>query len=169
MLKPINKESLFTEIEYATKKTKVIKSHIFVQTFGNFDIFVDNKLVSFSRGKAKEVLAYLVDKQGSSVSRAEIFATIYEEGMYDRQQQKMLDVIIRSLKTTLEENNISEIIEMKKGLLRVCPEKFDCDIYKLLNGDIDAINSYKGEYMSIYSWATITESFIDRNLSKGKK
>ena len=81
----------------------------------------------------------------------------------------MLDVIIRSLKTTLEENGISEIIEMKRGTIRVCPEKFDCDMYKFLKGDIDAINSYKGEYMSSYTWASITESFIDRNVEKTKK
>ena len=168
LLKPINKENLFAEITYATKTKEEKSFHIFVQTFGNFDIFVDKKVVAFSRSKAKEVLAYLVDKQGTSVTRAEIFSAIYEDNMYDRKQQKMLDVIIRSLKTTLKENNIGEIIEMKKGTIRVCPEKFDCDMYKLLKGDIDAINSYKGEYMSSYTWASITESFIDRNIKKQK-
>ena len=169
LMKPINKDNLFAEIYYATKKKEEKNFHIFVKTFGNFDIFVDKKVINFSRSKAKEVFAYLVDKNGTSVTRAEIFASVYEDGLYDRKQQKMLDVIIRSLKTTLEENGISEIIEMKRGTIRVCPEKFDCDMYKLLKGDIDAINSYKGEYMSSYTWASITESFIDRNVEKTKK
>ena len=46
-----------------------------VQTFGNFDLKVDGKTVLFGRSKAKELLAYLVDRQGSSITRAEV-ATI---------------------------------------------------------------------------------------------
>ena len=33
-------------------------------------------------------------------------------------------------------------------------------MYRFLNGDIDAINSYRGEYMNSYSWAALTEAFI---------
>ncbi len=33
------------------------------------------------------------------------------------------------------------------------PKKINCDLTKLLSGDIRAINTFKGEYMIDYSWA----------------
>ncbi len=163
LLKPINREKLSAEVDYALARRQIRKtSHITVQTFGNFDIFVDGKTVSFTRSKSKELLAYLVDRQGSTVSRAEAFTVLWEDSLYDRSMQKQLDVIIRSLRTTLKEYGISEIVEMKGGTMRVIPELLDCDLYRFLAGDVNAINEYRGEYMSLYSWASITEANMDR-------
>lgn len=162
LVKPINKERLTEEIEYAMKEKKPPKSHVYVHTFGDFGLFIDGKAVVFSRNRAKELLAYLVDRQGVALTRSAIFTAMWEDGIYDRAKQKELDVIIRSLKTTLDENGISDIIEMKSGTLRVCPEKIDCDMYRFLKGDIDAINSYRGEYMNFYSWSIPMESYLDR-------
>lgn len=174
LLKPINRERLSAEIDYAIKNramrfiqsssqnSPVKPPHIMVKTFGNFDILVDGKVVAFPRSKSKELLAYLVDKQGSSITRAEAFALLWEDGMYDRSMQKQLDVIIRCLRSTLKEYGISEVLEMQRGSLRICPEQFDCDLYRFFNGDINAINSYRGEYMSSYSWASLTEAYMDR-------
>ena len=39
-------------------------------------------------------------------------------------------MIIRSLRLTLEDYGISGIIELSNGKLRVCPEKFSCDLYR---------------------------------------
>ena len=32
----------------------------------------------------------------------------------------------------------------------------DCDYYRMLAGDMDAVNDFQGEYMTQYSWAEIT-------------
>jgi DNA-binding SARP family transcriptional activator len=133
---------------------------IVVRTFGNFDVFVDDKLVSFRMSRCKELLAYLVDRQGSSVTRAQAFSILWEDRVYDRGMQKQLDVVIRRLRDTLEEYGIEEIFEMERGTLRICPDKFTCDAYQFFKGDPDAINAYRGEYMSAYSWASMTESYM---------
>ena len=80
--------------------------------------------------------------------------------------QKQLDVIIRSLRTTLEETGAEEIFELSKGQMRIKPEKIECDLYRFLQGDMKAINSYRGEYMSAYSWACFTEAYLDRVTDK---
>ena len=165
LLKPINKESLSEEIGYVLRDKKMTNAHVFVHTFGAFGLFVDGKAVSFSRNRAKEILAYLVDRQGVAITRSGIFTALWEDGSYDRSKQKELDVIIRSLKTTLDENGVGDILEMKSGTLRVCPEKFDCDIYRFLKGESDAINSYRGEYMNTYLWAMPMESYLERRAS----
>ena len=80
--------------------------------------------------------------------------------------QKQFNVIVHNLKTTLEENGAGEILEMKSGELSVNTELIDYDLYRLLNGDVGAVNAYRGEYMSTYHWASMTEAFIEMSVKK---
>ena len=164
LLKPVSLERLAEELRYAFRDVRPrSRPPIQIKTFGNFDVYVDDRLVSFRLAKSKELLAYLVDKQGSGVTRAELFAAVWEDRLYDRKQQKQLDVYIRSLRQTLREYGAAEIMEMEKGVLRIRPETFSCDAYRFYSGDSDAINSYRGEYMSSYSWASLTEGILSWN------
>lgn len=165
LMKPIEKEKLEDEINHIlSEKSGEKYPHIFAKTFGVFDFFIDGQPVKFARSKSKELLAYLIDKQGSGVKRAVAFSALYEDELYDRKMQKQFDVIVQSLKKTLAENGIEEIFEMESGEMRVNPELFECDLYRLLKGDAQAVNSYRGEYMSTYYWANMTEAFIDHSL-----
>ena len=167
LLKPVSQEKLAAEVRYACGEKKApTPAHIRVKTFGYFDVYVDNKPIGFKLAKSKEILAYLVDRQGAGVSRAELFAAVWEDGMYDRGMQKQLDVYIRSLRESLREYGAEEILEMEKGTLRVRPETFVCDAYQFFAGDSDAINAYRGEYMSAYSWASMTESILSWKTSE---
>ena len=137
-------------------------ARVTAQTFGHFEILADGRTLDFRRSKAKELLAYLIDRQGSSVTRAEAFAVLWEDESYDRAMQKQMDVIIRSLKQGLKDRGIGEILEIQSGSMRVRKELVDCDLYRFLDGDMAAVNSYRGEYMSSYSWASLTEAYMDR-------
>ena len=171
LLKPISKEKLEKEIEYALfrKNTRQHSSaHIAVRTFGEFDVFVDGKIVNFSRAKAKELLAYLVEKQGEYIKKEDAFQVMWEDGSYDRAKQKQMDVIARSLYATLEEYGISDILEKKRGMLRLNTEKIDCDLYRFLAGDAEMVNRYRGEYMNSYSWASMMEGYITNSIGNGE-
>lgn len=168
LMKPIDEERLRAEVDYALSGRKPLHIHrIEARTFGEFDLLVDGVTVSFERAKSKELLAYLIDRRGGNVTRAFLFAVLFEEKAYDRAAQKYMDVIIRSLRKTLSKVNAGEILEMSGGLLRICPETLECDMYRFMDGDINAINSYRGEYMSAYSWASLTEARIDGTLKSG--
>ena len=161
LLKPVNREKLTQELDHAIElRLQTLTDHVWVQTFGDFELYVDGKAVHFKRSKAKEVFAYLVDRQGAGVTRAQIFAALYEEGEYDRSMQKQLDVMIRSMRETLEEYGVSEIVDLARGELRVVPTFFSCDLYDFLGGKKQAKNRYQGEYMSAYPWATEMEGYI---------
>ena len=162
ILKPIEKDKLEAEINYVLSKNETVKyPHIFAKTFGEFEFLIDGKPIRFPRSKAKELLAFLIDKHGSGVKRSVAFAALYEDALYDRKMQKSFDVIVHSLKTTLAENDVGNVFELNSGVLRINPDLFDCDLYRLLKGDAAAVNSYRGEYMSSYSWASLAESEID--------
>ena len=168
LLKPVSLAKLAAEVEYACGVRAPVPKHIMVKTFGSFDVFVDGKPVSFKLAKSKEILAVLVDKQGFGVSRPELCATIWEDQLYDRRMQKNLDVYIRSLRDTLREYGAEQIMEIQKGVLRVKPDTFSCDAYLFFSGDADTVNAYRGEYMSSYSWASMTEGILSWEISKTK-
>lgn len=161
LLKPVTKEAVAKDIAYVLSlKEPKQNQQIMIKTFGSFEVFKDGQPVRFKIAKCKELLAYLVDRQGASVTRAELSAILWENRLYDRKQQKQLDVYIRSLKDTLAEYDILKMFEMQRGTLRVVPETFTCDAYRFFSGDTEAVNAYRGEYMSAYSWASITEGLM---------
>lgn len=165
LMKPVSQERLAAEINYASQIIQAYKSlpkssNIFVNTFGNFDVLVNGEILRFSRSKAKELLAYLVDRRGLSVTRANAFSVLWENQQYNRSMQKQFDVILRSLRATLEQYGIGDILEVNRGSIRVIPEKFDCDLYRFYDGDAQTVNSYRGEYLSEYSWANMTEAYM---------
>lgn len=168
LTKPISVESVKNEVSHIENQKYRFQtnSNIVVQTFGNFDIYVRGVPVKFERKKSKEILAYLVDKRGSGVTRAELASIIWENELYDHSKQKQLDVYIQSLKKTLDTYGILSIFEIEKGELRVNPSSFQCDFYDLLSGSEKAARSYCDNYMHSYSWAEDTGAYISLKISK---
>ena len=167
ILKPVSLDRLKEEIAYIQELRQFTgrqNAHIEVKTFGNFDVLVDGEPVHFQRAKAKELLALLVERQGESLSREEAYRILWEERPYDRPAQKTVDVIFRSLRATLEEYGISEILVHEHGAIRLNPRLVSCDMYRFLLGDVAAINEYRGEYMSAYPWASLQEAYLERRI-----
>ncbi|MBR1900636.1 MAG: response regulator, partial [Lachnospiraceae bacterium] len=153
LLKPFDQARLAREVEYAlAAKASERPSHISVHTFGHFEILVDGKTLAFRRSKSKELLAYLVDRQGAGVTRQDAFAALWEDRPYDVSMQKQMDVVIRSLRETLQKYDIGDLFELKNRNMRILPELIDCDLYHFMEGDTETINAYFGEYMSQYTW-----------------
>ena len=112
------------------------------------------------------MLAYLIDRRGMSVSRKEIAAVLFEDAPYDHSRQKYLDAIIRSLRDTLREYGIAEILQMENKGLRIVPEKISCDMYRFYRGDTEAIQVFRGEYLASYAWANFIEADMRSKLEK---
>lgn len=169
LLKPFDQARLAREVEYALGgRTARKPAHIMMQTFGHFEILVDGTALAFRRSKSKELLAYLVDRRGAGVTRQDAFAALWEDRPYDVSMQKQMDVVIRSLRDTLQKYGIGDVFELKSRNLRVRPEMIDCDLYRFLEGDEEAVNAYFGEYMSQYTWASNTEAQLAQ-LKKQKR
>ena len=171
VLKPLTRERLNDELNYAAEWRRKRSgneglAHIAVQTFGNFDLLVDGKKVNFSRAKSKELFACLIDRKGIRITRSEVFGKLWPGEEYTRARQKQLDVIIRSLRATLRDNGIGGILQLERGTLRIEPQVIDCDMYRLFAGDVRYENEYRGEYMTPYTWANLTEGHIDSELRR---
>ena len=177
ILKPATEELIVEaldsmEIEWRSKNKKKdldISKSVFVHTFGNFDVYAQNEPVSFERSKSKELFAYLVDRRGAGSSTAEIAAILWEDLDDKKKVKSATQTVIHSMIQSLKDVNIGDVIVKKWNYLAVDVTKIECDYYKFLEGDIVAVNSYMGEYMTNYSWAEMTTaSLLEQKLEVRK-
>ena len=169
LLKPVTPEAVRTELENLRNPIEWSNGkRIKILTFGNFDLFVDGAPVKFERKQAKEILAYLVDKRGTSATYPELAAVLWEDEEYDRTKQKNLQVYIASLVKTLHGVEVKDLILKNRQGILVNTKIVDCDYYRFLEGDTRAINSFTGLYMGAYSWAEFTVGYLENQLAKVK-
>ena len=169
IMKPVTPEAVKTELENLRNPIEWNnEKRVKILTFGNFDVFVDGNPLKFERKQSREILAYLVDKRGTSATYAELAAMLWEDEEYDRTRQKNLQVYIASLVKTLNGVGINDLILKNRQGILVNTKIVDCDYYRFLEGDIRAINSFTGQYMSAYSWAEFTVGYLENQLQKIK-
>lgn len=165
VLKPFSDEMIREQIEKAEAlPQKKPRPDIFVHTFGYFDVFYQNKPVYFSSAKAKEFLALLVDRRGGSVTTENAIATLWPDREYDETVQSLFRKVLKSLRVSLADAGISEILVDARNQRSVDTEKFVCDFYELLDKKESAMENYSGEYMVGYTWAQPTRVHIQRIL-----
>lgn len=145
------------DIEYAMKNLlyplDLSLPTVYIQAFGNFELFVNQIPVEFKRSKSKELLAYLVDRRGATITRKEIAAVLFESGTYSRTEQQYLSHIANDLQKDLEQVGADQIFIKRFSSYAVDTRAFSCDAYDYLSGNATAINLFRGEYMEQYSWA----------------
>ena len=80
VLKPATAEKIREEIENLRYPVECPTAQgLRIQTFGNFEVFADGRPPQFKYAKAKELLAYLVDRRGALCSNKEIIGILWEE------------------------------------------------------------------------------------------
>ena len=169
IMKPVTPEAVRTELENLRNPIEWSpEKRIKILTFGNFDVFVDGAPLKFERKQAKEILAYLVDKRGTSATYPELAAILWEDEEYDRTRQKNLQVYIASLVKSLHAVEVRDLILKNRQGILVNTKIVDCDYYRFLEGDTRAINSFTGQYMGAYSWAEFTVGYLENQLQKIK-
>ena len=169
IMKPVTPEAVKDELDNLRHPMEWSnEKRIRILTFGNFDVFVDGSPLKFERKQAKEILAYLVDKRGTSATYPELAAMLWEDEEYDRTKQKNLQVYVASLVKTLLSVDVKDLILKNRQGILLNTKIVDCDYYRFLEGDVRAINSFTGQYMSAYSWAEFTVGYLENQMNKIK-
>lgn len=156
ILKPVTAKKIEVMLDAMIPEWKDEEIHsreIRVHTFGNFEIFVDGKPLTFEREKAKELLAYLIDRRGASVTTSQIAAVLWENKEYDTNVRNQTTRTVSTLRKTLRKAGIEDILIKTWNHLAIDTTKIKCDIYDFEEGRDMIPNVYHGEYMSNYSWA----------------
>lgn len=159
LIKPILAEDIRRELD-DLRRPVFSSPRIKIHTFGNFDVIVDNAPLHFARSKSKEALAYIVSRNGGSVTTAELAAVVWETRNYNRSLQNRTQTIISDMMKALRKADIADIIIKTHNNISLDVTKVDCDYYNLLKGDITAVNSYTGEFMTNFSWAEMIAGYL---------
>ena len=130
------------------------------QCFGNFEIFCNGEPVTFKYKKSKEVLAYLIDRNGANCSNSEVIINLWED---DEDHNSYYRSLLKDINDTLISIGCSDIFRKKWGGASIVPSKLRCDYYDYLAGKPQGINAFRGQYMNQYSWAetTAAELYMD--------
>jgi len=168
LLKPITAEA----VKDAMQKLRCPVStdaKLRVQCFGNFDVYITGSSVplSFPRSKAKELFAYLVHRRGGSCSVEELVTALFEEKEYDRSINRQIQTMVSVMRKVLREAGVEDVLIKQYNSIAVDTELIDCDYYRFLNQDPEALNTYRytGEYMSNYSWAEPTSGLMTQMIT----
>ena len=154
----VNLEHLRFQLDYSKNNKKPE-----VHCFGKFDVFFDGKPVRFLRSKSKELLAYLVDRNGTMCNSSDLLAILWEDKEPTKSLKQQLRNIISDLNKSLKKENIGNIIIRENNEIGIDRDKIKCDLYDFWTGDPKALHSFNGEYMTQYSnWSYTTELYLQK-------
>ena len=156
LTKPITVEKVKRELHDLRRPT-VKPKRMRVQTFGNFEVYIDNCPVAFKYTKTKELLAYLVDRRGAMCTINELRTIIFED---DNGHETYMKSLRRDLLETMEAAGCRDVITSQRGKLGVVPERLQCDYYDWCDGKRMEI-VWQGEYMKQYSWGEYTTGILN--------
>lgn len=157
LTKPITVEKVKKEL-YDLRRPIPKRQRMRVQTFGNFEVFIDGTPIAFKYNKSKELLAYLVDRQGALCTSSELQAILFEDSGGHESYMKSLR---RDLLDTLEDSGCGDVVVQQRGKLGIVPDNLDCDYYNWCDGKRMGI-VWHGEYMAQYSWSEYTAGMLER-------
>lgn len=151
LMKPISAKDVQAEIDNI-KGIRQGQKPLAVTCFGNFEVYAKGEKLTFKRSKTKELLAFLVDRNGAGVTVAEIGVALWENDE-EQKNQNYIHQLFRDLRQSLEAVGVEEIFERNQYFYSIDPEKLDCDYYAYLK---TGKPEFRGEYMTQYSWAERT-------------
>lgn len=163
LLKPLlmrDLKEVFENLRYAVEKDSHAGKGFYVQCFGKFEVYYNGKPVAFKRSKAKEILAYLVDIQGTSATTEEIASVLWEDVLDTEKTHKYLWTLMTELKRVLMAYGMEDILIHRRNSYAIDRSKLKCDFFDYLDGKEESLNSWRGEYMIQYSWAETTNAWL---------
>lgn len=157
LMKPITPEKVRRELDDLRHPIGAVeRKRVRFQTFGNFEVFIDGKPVKFKYEKAKELLAYLVDR-GTFCSNREVMAVLWEEDVSD----SYFRTLRKELADVFRKAGCEDVLSQQRGKMSVILEQTECDSHEWKKGNPKALNAYHGEYMSQYSWGELTHGLLE--------
>lgn len=157
LTKPITAPAVQEQIDSIKELMGIVETKkLTVRCFGNFEVFFDDKPVIFKRAKAKEMLAYLIDRKGASVTSGQIGVELWNDDADEKGIKNNIYQALHSLKAALNEIGMDDVLIKSSAGYAVNTTLLDCDYYKFLESGVNAAEHPVNEYMYQYSWAENT-------------
>lgn len=159
-LKPLSCEDVKEELDLVRQTISVKPDRLVVRCFGHFDVFWQGEPLIFKRKQSKELFAYLIDREGAACSSGEIALALWKEGCESKAEHNRIRVLVNDLRNTLREIGMEDVLIRERRELAIRRDLIDCDYYRMLEGEPEAVKAYRGEYMVEYGWAEATNGSL---------
>ncbi|MCR4839868.1 MAG: response regulator [Eubacterium sp.] len=162
ILLPPQKEAVGSELNdlrYPLGQNK--DRRVFIQTFGNFELFADGVPVPFKYSKTKEIIAILVNNKGVQTTNGEMIACLWEDEGDPKVKSSYLSNLRQDLQNTLSDLGLTEIIIKQRGSMAIAKDKVECDLFEWLEKKKQSRYQYLGDYMNQFSWAEYVHAELD--------
>ena len=153
LLKPYDRMDIEKELENASFVTgNSLKKKICIRTMPDLLVTVNGENIFKGHSKSEELFALLVDRGNIGVSKQDAIACLWEGKQL---AVSTYGTCLYRLKNILEEAGISSLLVTKGNTkyIDTRSQQLDCDLYRMLNRDKEAIAAYAGTYLRRYSWA----------------
>lgn len=167
ILKPMSQDRLGKIINRLLKTIKPAKPSVkpFIQCIGDFEVILSTEVLTWKNSKAKEILGFLVQKNGTPVNWEKIADAIWPEYHVEKAHTNF-HANMYLLRKRMTEAGISEILDCRRGNYRIVTDKVTCDLYQLetlvkenkvkRKEDLELVKQLKQKgymYASGYTWA----------------
>jgi len=154
IFKPYDKNDIIDAITRAKLMHRRQGKRVNATLFGNFDVSIDGEVVHFRSSKAKELMALLICSEGNNVSIYEIMDKLWEDENVSI-DNAVYRKAIKNLLDTLREYGAESIVVRERGACRIVKDEIECDYYRFLEGEKEAMIKFQGEFLTEYSWAEV--------------
>ena len=152
LMKPVSAEDVQNEINNI-KGIRQKEKLLTVKCFGNFEVYAKNEKLVFKRLKSKELFAFLIDRNGASMTAKQICAALFSDDTDDTKNAAYLRQLVLDLKHTLKTVGAEQVLCHETPCYRVDTSLIKCDYFTYLE---TGKPEFHGEYMTQYSWAEDT-------------
>ena len=170
LMKPVTAEDIRAELRdlrypIFEKKDRLL----YFRCFGPFEVFNQNgDVVCFERKKSKELLAYLLYKQGGRCTTQELHEILFENKAYEsNMQNRMYQTLVSSLTSTLKAMGADGVLQRSYGMIKLDVTKVACDWFDYLENKENGAPNYQGDFMKQYSWAEVENGALSKELRYG--
>ncbi|MBO4396851.1 MAG: response regulator [Eubacterium sp.] len=165
IVKPVTPQKINAEFEHLRFPIPAEdeKKRVRIQTFGEFEVFIDDAPVEFAYAKTKEMFAYLIDRNGAMVTTGTLMSILWEEDENETGGSghgSYLRNLVSDLTRVLRDKNCEDILLRRRGMIGIDKSNISCDYYDFLAGDKTAARLAGGEYMTQYSWGEYTHAAV---------
>lgn len=150
LLKPYDESDIERELEKAARIIPVPKKKIVIHTMPDLWISIDGTPLSLRHTKQEELLALLIDRGEVGITSGDAINCLWG-GMVSSNSKYR--VTFSRLKDMLREAGIEHIVASEGNKKYIRTDQVDCDLYRMLAGETEAIARYSGEYLRRFSWA----------------
>ncbi|MBQ0059486.1 MAG: response regulator [Lachnospiraceae bacterium] len=149
IVKPVTEEKIQKAVDHLRYEVNDGKLPVTFHCFGSFEAYFNDTPINFKYNRTKELLAYLVDRNGADCGTREIMAVLFE----DEEKRSYFNNLRQDLLNTFEELGIGDVIRTSKGKLGINRELVSCDHFDYQDGKATMEPT---EYMTQYAFAEMT-------------